>query len=263
MNAIEERAQNIVDEMRSMDQIVVAFSGGVDSSLVAALALHALGDRARAVTAVSETLASSELAEARTIASEIGIRHETVSLSELDDPRFVANSKSRCFYCQSMRFDQLRVLADAVGCDVIASGTNVDDTFDDRPGLRAMQQRRVYQPLLQHGLKKEDVRRMARAFDLSVWDKPAAACLSSRIPHGLAVTRERLARIERAEDALAHLGLQQLRVRDHRGLARVEVGPDQIDVVLANLDAVRDALVAAGFARGGIDLLGYRPGGRA
>jgi uncharacterized protein len=257
---LEQRRQAIVDEMRSMGRIVVAFSGGVDSSLVAALAHEACGDEAVAVTAVSETLGGRELEDARRIADEIGIRHELVQFSELDDDRFVENTAMRCFFCQSMRFDQLGKLAQTIGCDVLASGTNYDDLGDHRPGLSAMAERRVYQPLLDHRITKEEVRQLAREQGLSVWDKPAKACLSSRIPHGLAVTDERLRRIERAEDFVADLGFGQFRVRDHGGIARVEVAPDEMSRLFAQLAAVREGVLAAGFDSVTVDLTGYRSG---
>lgn len=259
-SSLQARRQAILDEMRTMENVVVAFSGGVDSSLVAALAHDAVGEGAVAVTAVSETLGGRELEDAKRIAEEIGIRHRLVEFSELDDRRFVENTASRCFFCQSMRFDQLGKLAEQLGCDVLASGTNYDDLGDHRPGLRAMAERRVYQPLLDHQITKEEVRRLAREVGLSVWDKPAKACLSSRIPHGLAVTNDRLRRIEAAEDAIADMGFRQFRVRDHRGVARVEVAPDEMNALFGRLDEVRDAVLAAGFDAVTVDLAGYRSG---
>ncbi len=260
MTSIEGHREAIVAQMRGYGRIVVAFSGGVDSAVVAALAHEALGSDAVAVTAVSETLGQRELDDATRIALEIGIRHEFVQFSELSDERFVENTSSRCFFCQSMRFDQLRALADAVDCDVLASGTNVDDTEDDRPGLQAMSDRHVYQPLLEHALRKQDVRDLARLMGLSAWDKPAKACLSSRIPHGLSVTHERLRRIERAEDALEDLGFRQFRVRDHDGLARIEVALDEQEALFAQLAAVSRHVRAAGFGSVSVDLAGYRSG---
>jgi pyridinium-3,5-biscarboxylic acid mononucleotide sulfurtransferase len=260
IDPLQATREAICDEMRAMGQLVVAFSGGVDSALVAALAHRALGERALAVTAVSETLPSRELEEARALAAEIGIRHELVSFSELDDPRFVENTSSRCFFCQSMRFDQLIALATRVGCEVVASGTNASDLGEHRPGLGAMRARGVYQPLLTHQLTKEQVRAHARALGLSVWDRPAKACLSSRIPHGTAVTEERLRRIERAEEVLYGLGFVQLRVRDHGGTARVELGADELDRALALTGAIASGVVAAGFDRVVLDLIGYRAG---
>jgi len=239
---------------------VIAFSGGVDSSLVAAMAVQALGERAIAVTAVSETLGGRELEDAKRIATEIGIRHELVSFSELADARFVRNDASRCFFCQSMRFDQLQQLADQLGCAVLASGTNWDDTQDHRPGLKAMADRRVYQPLLEHRITKNEVRALAREAGLSAWDKPAKACLSSRIPHGTAVTERRLRRIERAEDVLDDFGFRQFRVRDHDGLARIEVGTDEVGRLVELVDDIAPLVRAAGFRDVEVDRAGYRSG---
>jgi len=260
--ALRQKVEAILDEMRSNDQIVVAFSGGVDSSVVAALAHRALGDEATAVTAVSETLADRELEDAREVADEIGVRHELMEFSELDDPRFRENTSSRCFFCQSMRFDQLGEIADRIGCDVLASGTNHSDQGDHRPGLAAMEERGVYQPLLEHEIDKEGVRRIARWLGLSVWDKPAKACLSSRIPHGQRVTEEGLRRIERAEEVLHDHEFHQFRVRDHDGLARIEVASDEMHRLI---DAERLADIArgvreAGFQEVSVDLRGYRTG---
>lgn len=259
---LRTRVDAIADEMIEYGQIVVAFSGGVDSGVVAALAQRTLGDDALAVTAVSETLAGRELDEARDLADDIGIAHELMEFSELDDPRFRANTPSRCFFCQSMRFEQLRNIAERVDCDVLASGTNASDTGDHRPGLEAMERQGVYQPLMRHELVKEEVRTVARWLGLSVWDKPAMACLSSRIPHGNEVTEQKLRRIERAESVLHDHQFRQFRVRDHDGLARIEVGPDELDRLLDPqiLDEVADAIRSTGFETVTVDMQGYRSG---
>ena len=259
---LADKVEAIEDEMRQMDGLVVAFSGGVDSSVVAALAHRALGDDALAVTAVSETLAGRELEEAREVAAEIGIDHELMTFSELNDPRFRQNTPSRCFFCQSMRFDQLGEIAGKIDCDVLASGTNASDEGDHRPGLEAMDERDVYQPLLAHGVSKKQVRQIARWLGLSVWDKPAMACLSSRIPHGTSVTEERLRRIERAEEVLHEAGFGQFRVRDHQGLARLEVAPGELDRLCRpdRLRSIAERVREAGFDEVCVDMKGYRTG---
>ena len=258
----EEKIEAIVEEMRGLGSLVVAFSGGVDSSLVAALAVKALGEQARAVTAVSETLAGRELEEACAVAREIGIAHDLIEFSELEDERFRANTPSRCFFCQSMRFDEIQKIAAKVDVKVVASGTNASDEGDHRPGLAAMRQRRIYQPLLEHGVDKEGVREMARLMGLSVWDKPSMACLSSRIPHGLEVTEARLRRIEAAEEGIHELGFREFRVRAHGDLGRVEVGFEELGRALEPEMQARiyKAVAGAGFEVVTLDLAGFRSG---
>ncbi len=262
MSRLDEVAGEIESEMARMEGLAVAFSGGVDSSLVAVLAQRALGAKAVAVTAVSETLKSAEREEAQAVAREIGIRHELIEFSELDDERFRANTPSRCYFCQSMRFDQIRALGRKIDCSVIASGTNLSDLGEYRPGLRAMRERGVYQPLLEHRLDKSGVRDLARHLGLSVWNKPAQACLSSRIPHGLEVTDERLRRIEMAEAVLAAEGFREVRVRDLSNEAKIEVGRDEVARLAAGplLDRVERALLDAGFETVEVDPKGYRSG---
>lgn len=257
-----ERADAIVEEMKTFGSMAVAFSGGVDSAVVAALAKKALGENAYAVTAASETLATRELEDAKRIAIEIGMRHELMSFRELDDPDFVKNEASRCYFCQSMRFEQLQALAKELSCAVVAAGTNADDVSDHRPGLKAMTQRGVYQPLLLHGFSKADVRALAKEFGLSVWDKPALACLSSRIPHGLEVTEKRLRMIERAEDVLAEYDFSSYRVRHHDGLARIEIGVQERERFLTHpeRDEILNAIRFVGFDRVTLDIRGYRSG---
>ncbi len=259
---LQVKVDAIIDEMAALDKIVVAFSGGVDSTVVAALAKRALGDQALAVTAVSETLAGRELDESKELAAQMGIAHRLVEFSELDDPRFRENTPSRCFFCQSMRFDQLGAIAETIGCEVLASGTNYSDLGDHRPGLQAMAERRVYQPLLDHEIDKDGVRQIARWLGLSVWDKPAKACLSSRIPHGIEVTDERLRRIERAEEVLHDEGFSQFRVRAHDQLARIEIAGDELARIWQadRLRRIAAGVKEAGFDRVTVDLAGYKEG---
>jgi uncharacterized protein len=245
------------------DGVLVAFSGGVDSSVVAALAHDALGDDAVACTAKSETLPAAELDDARRVAEEIGIRHEIVEFSELDDPQFIENGEDRCYHCRTMRLGRMYEAAEELGIDTVCDGTNADDTDGGhRPGLAAVEELDVTSPLLEHDLSKAEVREAADRYGLSVADKPSMACLSSRIPTGLAVTETRLSRIEQAEALLREWGFSQFRVRDHDGLARIEVGEDELAAAL-NPDfaaAARDRLTEIGFDHVTLDLAGYRTG---
>lgn len=251
----------IVSDLAGRGSVLVAYSGGVDSSVVAALAYRAVGERALAVTAAAETLAGAELDYARKIAAEIGIRHEVTTYSELDDPEFVANPSHRCYVCQGMRMGTMVRLAETRGFAVVCDGTNASDPGPDRPGLRAVQESGVYSPLLAHGVDKATTRQIALAFGLSVWDRPANACLSSRIPHGQVVTLGKLRLIESAEEILAEYGFRIVRVRHDQGAARVEVGPDEVSRLAALWDEIQPRLSALGFQQVSFDLRGYRRGG--
>jgi uncharacterized protein (TIGR00268 family) len=261
--SIQETVAAITDDLADRDGVLVAFSGGVDSSVVAALAHEALGDDAVACTARSETLPSSELADAREVAAEIGIRYEEVTFSELDNPEFVVNDDDRCYHCRTMRLGKMYEAAQQLGIGTVCDGTNASDPGEGhRPGLRAVEELDVFSPLLAHGVTKEEVREIADSRGLSVADKPSMACLSSRIPTGLEVTEQRLSRIETAERLLRTWGFSQFRVRDHDGLARIEVAPEELDAALDPefADAAERHLTDAGFDHVTLDLGGYETG---
>jgi len=243
--------------------VVVAFSGGVDSSLVAALAARALGDRALAVTAVSPALATGELDGARAVALAAGIRHELITTDELSRPGYRANGADRCFHCKSELYDALCALAAERGFAAVASGANADDRGDWRPGLSAAADHGVVHPLLEADVTKDEVRALAARLALPSAAKAASPCLASRVPHGTPVSPTTLARIDRAEQALRALGLGELRVRHHDDLGRVELAAG--DLVRVGADdvlraAILDAVRGAGYPRAVIDDEPFRSG---
>lgn len=261
--ALDEKITQLRNALSERDSVLIAFSGGVDSSVVAALAADALGDDAVACTARSETLPERELEDARDVAAEIGIRHEIVEFSELDDPRFVANDGDRCYHCRTMRLGKMYERARTLGIDTVCDGTNASDPGGGhRPGLRAVEELDIFSPLLACDVTKEEVRAIAERYELTVADKPSMACLSSRIPTGLEVTEERLSRIEKAERLLQTWGFSQFRVRDHDGLARIEIASDELEAALdpAFAEAAREHLGDLGFEHVTLDLQGYTTG---
>jgi uncharacterized protein len=254
------RVEELESGIRDLGSVIVAFSGGVDSSLVAGLAVRALGDRALAVTAVSPALATGELDGAREVARSIGVRHETISTEELDRVGYRANGPDRCYHCKTELYDCLVALAARRGYAAVLSGANADDLGDWRPGLRAASEHAVRHPLLEAGVGKDEVRRLARALGIPSADKPASPCLASRVPHGTPVDPATLARIDRAELALKRLGYRVLRVRHHGDLGRVELSADELPRALASPDEVVQALLEAGYRRVEIDERPFRSG---
>jgi uncharacterized protein len=260
---LNARRDQLLDTLRGYGRVAVAFSGGIDSTVVAQAAQLALGDAALAVTAVSESLAAGELEEAEDLARRIGIRHRVVRTEEFADPNYLRNHTDRCYFCKSELYGRLEGLLPVLGADVIASGANADDVGDHRPGMRAAGEHGVRHPLLECGLGKADVRKLARAWGLPTWDKPATPCLSSRIAYGESVTPERVRMIDQAEHWLRDRGLRLLRVRYHKGdLARIEVPLEELPRLAS--PEVRAELVRTfrtlGFRYITLDLEGFRSG---
>ena len=263
MNNLVTKREQLLSELAGYGSCAVAFSGGVDSAVVAKAAQLALGDKAVAVTGVGEALAAGELEEARAIARLIGIRHLERTTEELARSGYVENSPTRCYHCKTELYIHLEQVAQELGLAVIVNGANVDDRGDYRPGMQAAREHEVRSPLAECGFTKQDVRGLAASWELPVWDKPATPCLASRIAYGQQVTPERLRMIDAAEQHLRSLGLREVRVRYHDGdLARVEVPASTIAMIAD--DATRSALVTRlhelGFKFITLDLVGFRSG---
>lgn len=262
--ALTARRDQLLETLRGYGRVAVAFSGGVDSAVVAQAAFTALGDAVVAVTAVSDSLAQGELEEAEALARRIGITHRVIRTEEFADPNYLRNNPDRCYFCKSELYGRLAGLLGKLGVDTIASGANADDAGDHRPGMRAAAENGVRHPLQECGLDKAAVRALAKAWGLPTWDKPATPCLSSRIAYGEEVTPERVRMIDQAEQWLRQAtGLRVLRVRYHKGdLARVEVPADDLPRLFA--PDVRGPMVAAfrdlGFKFVTVDLEGFRSG---
>ncbi len=250
------------ESLRALDSLLIAFSGGADSAYLAWAAHSALGARALSITALSASFSQHDREQASAFARTVGLQHEWIETHEFKNPLYVANQADRCYHCKDELFDRMESLASKRGFSAIAYGINADDTHDFRPGHRAAHEHHILAPLLDARLSKAEIRMLSRRSGLPTWDRPASACLSSRIPYGIAVTPELLDKVERAEAVLRDLGFRQFRVRAHGELARIELALDEIarglqpDVAAKIANGVK----GAGFAIVSLDLEGYRQG---
>ncbi len=262
-SVLRAKMEEAVKMLRGFGKILVAFSGGIDSTLVAYLAKLAVGDNAIAVTANSPSVPQTEMEDARRLAKEIGITHMVIRTEELDDPRYVSNPANRCYFCKKELSGKLKQLAADLGATTIVDGTNADDMFGHRPGAAALTEEGVRRPLSEVGMSKPEVRELSRVLGLPNFDKPSMPCLSSRIQYGQTISPERLMRVEKSESFIRSVtNVKELRVRDHGDLARIEVGKDERNLLFNEelLDTIGKALRELGFKYVSFDLFGYRTG---
>src|SRR5579864_1050747 len=258
----EEKEDLLISRLAEIPSLIVALSGGADSAYLAWAAQRALGNRTLSVTALSPSFASHDKKVVEEFVNKVAVRHEFLETHEMENPAYRANQSDRCYFCKDELFSVLDRLAHSRGFAAVAYGVNADDTLDFRPGHRAATEHKVLAPLLDAGLCKSEIRALSRRAGLPTWDRPASACLASRVPYGTEVTPERLALVERGEAALRELGFRQFRVRIHDNSARVEISPDELARALSPEVAatIADRLKSAGFAYVTLDLQGYRQG---
>lgn len=260
MNGLNTELEALRDRIRVLDSCVVAFSGGVDSTLVLKVAHDVLGDRAIGVTALSESLPAGELEEAQQLAAKIGGRHVVIRTFETEDANYLANAANRCYFCKTEMYVRTKAFAREQGIEAVLDGLNLDDLQDRRPGRAAAIEHGVISPLVDAKLGKAEVRELSRELGLPTWDKPALACLSSRIPHGTPITLQSLTQVDRAESFLKRLGVRQVRVRHHGETARIEVEPRDFPLLYERKAEIVERLTSLGFFRMEIDPEGYRTG---
>jgi uncharacterized protein len=262
MSIIKTKLNTLIQILKEMDQVLIAYSGGVDSTFLMKVAKDTLADQVLAVTASSETYSERELEQAKSICQQLGIRLKIIPTKELEYPNFASNPVNRCYYCKKELFSELRVVADKENITFIADGTNADDLDDYRPGLIALEELAIRSPLKEAGLTKRDIRELSKKMNLPTWNKPAIACMASRFPYGTEITNEKLRMVERAENYLHDLGIKQVRVRHHGTIARIEVTQEDFPIFISDIEGKKivDHIKQIGYKYIALDLEGYRTG---
>lgn len=257
----DNKLTNLINILKNIQSAVLAYSGGVDSTFLLKV-LQISGIRVLAVTAVSEKTPHNDLLTAKRVAAELRVEHRIIKTDELSMEEFVSNTPERCFFCKNELFKKLSDIASSEGCMFLLDGSNIDDTLDYRPGMRAAKRYNVRSPLIEADLSKKDIRELSRQLGLPTWDKPSSPCLSSRFPYSQRITKEALRRVEKAEEFLRGIGFHEVRVRDHENVARIEVGEEEINLALApeSRRLIAEKLRSLGYRFVSLDLDGYRMG---
>ncbi|HOK41603.1 MAG TPA: ATP-dependent sacrificial sulfur transferase LarE [bacterium] len=257
---MNDKFENLKKIINDYGSVIIAFSGGVDSSLLAKLSYEILKENAIAVTGISEVISKSEIENAKKIANEIGIKHIIIETSELENPEFIKNDKNRCYYCKSELFCKLLQIAKNEKCNYVIEGSNIDDLNDYRPGMKAIKEAGIKQPYIEAGISKKEIREYAKQLNLSNWLKPANPCLSSRIPYGQNIEITKLRRIELAEEFLKNFDIENIRVRDYNEIARIEVNKSDFKKIFENAESIIINLKKLGYKYITLDLEGYKTG---